>query len=37
MKDNITEQLELLEMMKNGWGVVRTEEEIQTDLDKEFQ
>ena len=36
MKDNITESLELLEMMKNGFGVVRTEEEIQDDLDKEF-
>ena len=37
MKDNISEQLELLEMMKNGFGKVRTEEEIQDDLDKEFQ
>ena len=37
MKDNITEQLELLEMMKQGFGKVRTEEEIQDDLDKEFQ
>lgn len=37
MKDNIKEQLELLEMMKNGWGVVRTQEEIETDLDREFQ
>ena len=35
--NNIQEQLELLEMMKNGWGVVRTEEEVQDDLDKEFQ
>ena len=34
--NNIQEQLELLEMMK-GIGKVRTEEEIQTDLDKEFQ
>ena len=37
MKDNISEQLALLEMMKQGFGKVRTEEEIQTDLDKEFQ
>ena len=37
MKDNIQEQLELLEMMKNGFGKVRTQEEIQDDLDKEFQ
>ena len=37
MKNNIKEQLELLEMMKNGFGKVRTEEEIQDDLDKEFQ
>ena len=37
MKDNIQEQLELLEMMKQGFGVVRTEEQIQDDLDKEFQ
>ena len=37
MKDNIQEQLQLLEMMKQGFGVVRTEEEIQDDLDKEFQ
>ena len=37
MKDNITESLELLEMMKQGFGKVRTEEEIQDDLDKEFQ
>ena len=36
MKDNITESLELLEMMKHGFGKVRTEEEIQDDLDKEF-
>lgn len=36
MKDNIAEQLELLEMMK-GVGKVRTEEEIQTDLDREFK
>ena len=36
MKDNITEQLELLEMMK-GVGKVRTQEEIETDLDREFQ
>lgn len=34
--NNIQEQLELLEMMKHGFGVVRTEEEIQDDLDKEF-
>ena len=37
MKDNIQEQLELLEMMKNGFGKVRTQEEIQDDLDREFQ
>ena len=37
MKNNITEQLELLEMMKHGFGVVRTEEDIQDDLDREFQ
>ena len=37
MKDNIKEQLELLEMMKHGFGKVRTEEEIQDDLDREFQ
>ena len=37
MKDNIQEQLELLEMMKKGFGKVRTDEEIQDDLDKEFQ
>ena len=37
MKDNIQEQLQLLEMMKNGFGVVRSQEEIQDDLDKEFQ
>ena len=37
MKNNIKEQLELLEMMKQGFGKVRTEEEIQDDLDKEFQ
>ena len=35
--NNIQEQLQLLEMMKNGWGVVRTEEEVQDDLDREFQ
>ena len=34
---NIDEQLRLLEEMKLGFGVVRTEEEIQDDLDKEFQ
>ena len=37
MKDNIKEQLELLEMMKQGFGKVRTEEEIQDDLDREYQ
>ena len=37
MKDNIQEQLELLEMMKNGFGKVRTQEEIQDDLDREYQ
>ena len=36
MKDNIKESLELLEMMKKGFGKVRTEEEVQDDLDKEF-
>ena len=35
--NNIQEQLELLEMMKHGFGKVRTEEEIQDDLDNEFQ
>ena len=37
MKDNIQEQLQLLEMMKHGFGKVRTEEEVQDDLDREFQ
>ena len=37
MKNNIQEQLELLEMMKHGFGKVRTEEEVQDDLDREFQ
>ena len=37
MKDNIAESLELLEMMKQGFGVVRTEEQIQDDLDREYQ
>ena len=37
MRDNVQEQLELLEMMKQGFGKVRTEEEIQDDLDREFQ
>ena len=35
--NNIEEQLALLEMMKQGFGKVRTEEEVQDDLDKEFQ
>ena len=35
--NNIQEQIELLEMMKHGFGKVRTEEEIQDDLDREFQ
>ena len=35
--NNIQEQLELLEMMKQGFGKVRTEEEVQDDLDREFQ
>ena len=35
--NNIQEQLQLLEMMKQGFGVVRTEEEIQDDLDREHQ
>ena len=34
---NIEEQLQLLEMMKQGFGKVRTDEEIQDDLDREFQ
>ena len=37
MKDNIEEQLKLLEEMKRGFGKVRTEEEIQDDLDREYQ
>ena len=37
MKDNIQEQLRLLEEMKKGFGKVRTEEEIQDDLDREYQ
>ena len=36
MKDNIQESLELMEMLK-GVGKVRTDEEIQDDLDREFQ
>ena len=35
--NNIQEQLELLEMMKKGFGKVRTEEEIEDDLDREFK
>ena len=35
--NNIEEQLALLEEMKKGFGKVRTEEEIQDDLDKEFE
>ena len=35
--NNIEEQLQLLEMMKHGFGEVRTEEQIQDDLDREFQ
>ena len=35
--NNIEEQLRLLEEMKKGFGKVRTEEEIQDDLDREFQ
>lgn len=35
--NNIEEQLKLLEEMKRGFGKVRTEEEIQDDLDREFQ
>ena len=35
--NNIQEQLQLLEMMKQGFGKVRTEEEIQDDLDREFE
>lgn len=37
MKNNIQEQLKLLEEMKKGFGVVRTEEEIKDDLDREFE
>ena len=37
MKDNIQEQLALLEMMKKGFGKVRTEEEIEDDLDREYK
>lgn len=37
MKDNISEQLRLLEEMKRGFGKVRTEKEIQDDLDREFE
>ena len=37
MKDNIKESLELLEMLKKGVGKVRSQEEIEDDLDKEFQ
>ena len=35
--NNIQEQLQLLEMMKHGFGKVRTEEEVQDDLDREFE
>ena len=35
--NNIQEQLRLLEEMKRGFGKVRTEEEIQDDLDREYQ
>ena len=35
--NNIEEQLKLLEEMKRGFGKVRTEEEIQDDLDREYQ
>ena len=35
--NNIEEQLALLEMMKQGFGKVRTEEEVQDDLDRKFQ
>ena len=35
--NNIQEQLRLLEEMKRGFGKVRTEEEIQDDLDREFE
>ena len=35
--NNIEEQLKLLEEMKRGVGVVRSEEEIKDDLDREFQ
>ena len=35
--NNIEEQLQLLEMMKQGFGKVRTEEEVQDDLDREYQ
>ena len=35
--NNIQEQLALLEEMKRGFGVVRTQEEIEDDIDKEYQ
>ena len=35
--NNIEEQLKLLEEMKRGFGVVRTQEQIETDLDREFK
>ena len=37
MKDNLQESSELLEMMKQGFGKVRTEEEIEDDLDRAFK
>ena len=36
MKDNITESLELLKMMK-GIGKIRTQEEIEDDVDREYK
>ena len=35
--DEQMDHLKIIEEMKNGIGVVRTEEEIQDDLDREFQ
>ena len=37
MKDNIKESLELLEMLKKGVGKVRSQEEIEDDLDREYK
>ena len=37
MNDKMKEQLEFIEKMRTGFGIVRTEEQIQDDLDKEFE